>query len=143
MALLENGKIVMVGYSNSFTASANNFVVARVLADGSRTDPNFNADGEHFIDFGGDDKAFAVAVQPDRKVVVVGSSNGNFAAARLDSRRSSRGSISTAPVDPVYRTYLASHGLGSVDLRLCDPGGRQRSSTSCPGSAQRDQHLLQ
>ena len=127
LALMENGKIIMVGYSNSSTNSPNNFVVARILADGSRTDPSFNSDGEHFIDFGGDDRAYAVAIQADRKVVVVGTSNGNFAAARLDSAPAvTQVYVSSSEWSLAFRIYLHDHGLGSVDFGYAIPAGGQQ-----------------
>jgi uncharacterized delta-60 repeat protein len=127
MTLLENGKIVMVGYSNSSTGSPNNFVVARILANGSATDPSFNADGEYFIDFGGDDKAYAVAVQPDRRVVVAGTSNGNFAAARLDSAPVvTQVYVNSTQWTPAFRAYLESHGLGSATYGYAVPAGIQQ-----------------
>jgi len=127
MTLLENGKIVMVGYSNSSTGSPNNFVVARILANGSATDPSFNADGEYFIDFGGDDKAYAVAVQPDRRVVVVGTSNGDFAAARLDSAPVvTQVYVNSTQWTPAFRAYLEAHGLGSATYGYAIPVGIQQ-----------------
>ena len=127
LALMENGKFVMVGHSNSATGSPNNFAVARFLADGGRTDPSFNADGEYFIDFGGDDRAYAVAIQPDRKVVVVGTSNGNFAVARLDSAPAvSQVYVSSSEWSLAFRTYLQTHGLGTIDFGYAVPAGVQQ-----------------
>ena len=124
LALMENGKIMMVGYSNSATGSPNNFAVARVLANGSGTDPSFNADGEHFVDFGGNDQAYAVAIQPDRKVVVVGGSNGNFAVARYDSAPAvTQVYVSSSSWAPEFLNYLAAQRLGSALYGYAVPAG--------------------
>src|SRR5439155_8699659 len=57
-------------------------------ADGS-VDLTFGSGGRVVTDFGGDDTAFALAVQPDGKIVVAGVSTGggtmDFALARYDS----------------------------------------------------------
>jgi uncharacterized delta-60 repeat protein len=71
MALQPDGKIVVVGDSGT---SGIDFAVARYNADGS-LDPTFSGDGKQLIDAGGDDDAKGVTVQPDGKLVVVGSRN--------------------------------------------------------------------
>src|SRR5436309_5767240 len=64
------------------------FALARYNADGS-VDLTFGSGGRVVTDFGGDDTAFALAVQPDGKIVVAGVSNGagtmDFALARYES----------------------------------------------------------
>jgi uncharacterized delta-60 repeat protein len=62
--------------------------VSAVAADAAPgdLDPSFDGDGKTSIDYGGDDYANAVAVQPDGKIVLVGSGNANvdFAITRLN-----------------------------------------------------------
>jgi len=64
------------------------FALARYNADGS-VDLTFGSAGRVVTDFGGDDAAFALAVQSDGKIVVAGVSTGggtmDFALARYDS----------------------------------------------------------
>jgi uncharacterized delta-60 repeat protein len=64
------------------------FALARYDADGS-LDLSFGSGGRVVTDFGGDDEAFAVAVQSDGKIVVAGVSTANgtidFALARYGS----------------------------------------------------------
>jgi len=73
IALQSNGKIVVVGYRN--VGIDLNFAVARYNNDGN-IDSNFGTNGIVTTDFGGsgNDQAFAVAIQPDNKIVVAGSS---------------------------------------------------------------------
>lgn len=128
LALTDDGKIIMVGESNSHAAAPGNFTVTRILADGSGADPAFNADGEHFLDFGRDDRAYAVAIQADdRRVVVVGASDGNFAVARYDAAPVVRQVyVSSSEWTPAFMEYLQAQGLGSVDFGYAVPaGGRQ------------------
>jgi uncharacterized delta-60 repeat protein len=80
-----DGKIILAGYTNA--AGNNDFAVARLNANGS-LDVSFDVDGRQIVNgFGGDDRAQAVAVQPDGKIVLAGytnaAGNNDFALARL------------------------------------------------------------
>ena len=67
VAIQSDGRMVAVGSSGS-----GDFGVARYLADGS-LDPSFGIAGKVTTDFGGaSDEAFAVAIQPDGKIVAAG-----------------------------------------------------------------------
>ena len=73
LAVDSNGRIVVAGYTK---ASATNsvFAVARYNVDGS-LDTSFDGDGMVTTDFGGQyDSGEGVAVQPDGKIVVAGTS---------------------------------------------------------------------
>jgi len=89
VALQPDGKIVAAGYTNA--AGTNDMVVMRLISDGS-PDPTFDTDGRQTVSFGGDDRANAVAVQADGKVVLAGSTdvsgNNDFAVARLNTNGS-------------------------------------------------------
>jgi uncharacterized delta-60 repeat protein len=66
MALQADGKIVAVG------PTGGDFGIVRLLPGGS-PDPAFDGDGHDSVDFsGGFDRATAVAIQPDGKIVVAG-----------------------------------------------------------------------
>jgi uncharacterized delta-60 repeat protein len=94
LALQADGKIVVAGTSNG------NFALARYLATGA-LDTSFSGDGKVTTNFGGDDRAYAVALQSDGKIVVAGTSNDNFALARylangnLDATFSGDGKVTT------------------------------------------------
>src|SRR4051812_47523786 len=67
LAVQSDGRVVVVG------ASQGDFFVARIRTDG-KLDTTFGAGGKARTDFLGDnDDARAVAIQPDGKIVVVGS----------------------------------------------------------------------
>jgi uncharacterized delta-60 repeat protein len=75
-----DGKIVVAGFSPS-----GDFTVARLRPDGT-PDPSFDDDGVAVVAFGGLDQAYAVARQPDGKIVVAGFTirlDSNVAVARL------------------------------------------------------------
>ncbi len=87
LALQADGKIVMAGYTDQGGGTANNFAVARVLADGSGLDTTFDTDGKATVDFGFDDRATGVAIQADGKIVVGGFDDAgaaDFAVTRLN-----------------------------------------------------------
>jgi uncharacterized delta-60 repeat protein len=71
---LQGKKIVAVG------SGADNFAIARYNPNGS-LDPTFSGNGKQTTDFGADDVAYALALQPNGKIVAVGS-GGDFALAR-------------------------------------------------------------
>jgi uncharacterized delta-60 repeat protein len=87
VAVQADGKIVIAGYRND---TPNSFLVARVTASG-QPDPSFNGNGFAVVDMSvnGTDQAEKVLIQPDGKIVVVGSAflagDWDFAAARLNS----------------------------------------------------------
>ena len=100
LAVQADGKILLAGYSGS---THSNFALLRYNADGS-LDTGFDADGGLTTDIGytSNDYGTAVAVQADGRIVVAGSSNGDFAVARyngngsLDTSFSDDGRLSTA-----------------------------------------------
>ena len=115
VAIQPDGKIVVVGTAN--IASVNYvFAIARYERDGT-LDAQFGRGGKVGVGFsaGGDDSAADVAIQPDGKVVVVGTSYvlDEFALARLDPN----GSLDTS-FDGDGRV-TTSVGPGRVG-----PGGR-------------------
>jgi uncharacterized delta-60 repeat protein len=90
-ALQPDGRIILAGDSTA-GMGGHNFAVARLNSDGSM-DPSFGMAGQVVLDFGGDDGANAVVVQPDGKILVAGSTTaggggGDFALARLSSNGS-------------------------------------------------------
>jgi uncharacterized delta-60 repeat protein len=87
-----DGKVVAVGVSSN--ATDKDFALARYLADGS-FDPTFSDDGRRHADLGtGDERALAVAVQADNKIMVAGS--GNDGTAFILARYNVDGSADTA-----------------------------------------------
>jgi len=90
IVIQRDGKIVVAGSAGDITGS--NFAVARYNSDGT-LDTTFNQSGAKpgtmTTDFaGGTDKAYAVAIQPDGKIVVAGyatrNSRSDFAMARYN-----------------------------------------------------------
>jgi uncharacterized delta-60 repeat protein len=89
VAIQQDGKIVLAGnistLGDDVTPATSNFGVARLNANGS-PDMGFSTDGKDVIDFGSFDRANAVAVQTDQKIVVGGfTGSGDFALARYEA----------------------------------------------------------
>jgi uncharacterized delta-60 repeat protein len=98
LVLQTDGKLVTAGVAR--TSRSGDFALARYNANGS-LDPTFGTGGKVTTDFAGnDDAAFAVALQPDGKIVAAGgagvgrsgsdyrSSNEDFALARYNANGS-------------------------------------------------------
>jgi uncharacterized delta-60 repeat protein len=76
-----DGKIVAVGFSSS--GNGRSFALARYNTDGT-LDRTFNSTGIVVTPVGTDSYAYAVALQPDGKISVVGLSDGFLAVARYN-----------------------------------------------------------
>ncbi len=72
-----DGKILLAG------SSGDDFALARYNSEGS-LDTTLSSDGKLTTDFGGSDFGNSVALQPDGKILLAGSSNGNFAVVRYN-----------------------------------------------------------
>lgn len=89
VAIQSDGKILVAGYT---TASGNSdFAVVRLNTDGT-LDTSFSPSGTYgagkqTINFSGssNDRAEAIAIQSDGKIILAGTSNNTFAATRLDT----------------------------------------------------------
>jgi uncharacterized delta-60 repeat protein len=108
VAIQPDGKLVIAGQGGA----ANDMAVIRLNPDGS-LDTSFApmTSGKAFVDFGGTDGANGAALQPDGKIVLVGSTSavgsGDFAVARLNPDGS---------VDPTFS------GDGKLTLGYAAPG---------------------
>jgi uncharacterized delta-60 repeat protein len=85
LAVDGDGRVVVVGVATSLDngdVPARDFGIARLNPDGT-LDPSFSGDGKRTLDVG-DDVANDVAIQPNGKIIVAGSSSGDFGLARLN-----------------------------------------------------------
>jgi uncharacterized delta-60 repeat protein len=83
VVLQPDGKIVVVGYSNTDSPSER-FAVVRYTTTGD-LDPTFNGNGKVTVSFGRGSDAFAGALQRDGKIVAGGWVNYQMAVARFNS----------------------------------------------------------
>lgn len=109
VALQSDGKIVVAGF-----ATVNNefdFAIARYQPDGA-LDPTFSGDGKTTTNLGGFfDKAYALVIQPDGKIVVAGNlgqnTNSDFGLVRYHPNGTldaafGNGGIATLPIGSSY-----------------------------------------
>jgi len=114
-ALQADGKIVVAGESGG------DFALARYNPDGS-LDATFDHGGKVFTSIGGDgdSSANALAIQPDGKIVVAGTSGGEFALARynpdgsLDKTFHGDGTLTTDILAVSYATSIALQADGKI-----------------------------
>lgn len=74
VAIQADGKIVVVGHAR--LGGSDDFAVVRYLADGT-LDNTFDGDGRAVTDIDGEDRALAVAIQPDGKIMACGISDNS------------------------------------------------------------------
>jgi len=90
LAIQTDGKLVVVGTAVN-NSSDNDFAVVRYNSDGS-LDVSFNVDGIALTPIEGNDKAHAVTIQSDDKIVAAGYASGgsgsHFAVVRYNSNGS-------------------------------------------------------
>ncbi len=90
VAVQPDGRIVVTGFAQRGVTDYD-FAIARLAANGS-LDPSFNGSGKDVIPFnlggGNNDRSYGVAVQPDGRIVAVGSAQGatnfSFAVTRVE-----------------------------------------------------------
>jgi uncharacterized delta-60 repeat protein len=75
LALQPDGRIVVAGTAGGDVG------VTRLLADGT-LDPEFDGDGRVTTDLGDGDEAYALAIQPDGRVVVAAQTGGAIDKSR-------------------------------------------------------------
>jgi uncharacterized delta-60 repeat protein len=72
IAIQPDGKIIAAGQSSLQMAFSHDFVLARYLPNGKR-DSTFSSDGKVRTDFGAQESAVALGLQPDGKILVAGT----------------------------------------------------------------------
>lgn len=128
---LNDGKFLVAG-----TDGNNDLLLMRFNSDGS-FDTSFDGDGKVITDLGGIETATSVTVQNDGKILLAGTSDGNFALLRyntdgsLDNSFNANGRVNHAPTGGVFisgnavkgQTLTASNtltdddGLGAISYQ--------------------------
>jgi uncharacterized delta-60 repeat protein len=117
VALQPDGKIMAVG-STSNGSNSGDFAVARINPNGLY-DQSFGAGGRMTVDFGGDERAHAVLLQPDGKIVVAGetvkgTTGWDFAVARLLG-----GPTGKSLTAKIVSATILGHGQGrTLDVKI-------------------------
>jgi uncharacterized delta-60 repeat protein len=126
VAIQSDGKIVAVGRG---VTTSGTFALARYNTNGS-LDTTFSGDGKQTTVFpGGSGEARGVALQGNGKIVVAGSTNGNFALARYntngspDTTFSGDGKLTTDFGGSEFATALVLQTDGKIVAAGVDSGG--------------------
>jgi uncharacterized delta-60 repeat protein len=108
-----NGKLVLAGRRSSGIGIGDvDFAVARLNSNGT-LDSSFDGDGRLTTGFGDNEEATDVAVQPDGKIVALGSASGHGASL---ARYNSNGSLDTT-FDGDGKLSLRGDDLGKLALQ--------------------------
>jgi uncharacterized delta-60 repeat protein len=148
IALQADGKIVVAG---TLFNSTYDMGVAR-LTTGGDPDSSFDGDGVRVIDAGVNDGAYAVAIQPDGKILAAGDTDfKSMALVRLNTNGSSdndfagngRAEIAFAPghsqdanalaLQPDGKVVLAGEAEGKMAFARVQPGGALDTTFSGDG----------
>jgi uncharacterized delta-60 repeat protein len=140
LAMQPDGKIVAAGYANGIGSTGADFVVVRYNINGS-LDSSFDTDGKASTTIAtsaGADVAYAVAIQPDGKIVAAGAGGGiagtgsDFALVRftssgaLDTTFDSDGKVTT---DIGNATSKSTAVAVQADGKMVSAGYVQNPST--------------
>lgn len=127
MALQPDGRIILAGYTNQFDVG-DDFGLMRFTAAGL-LDPSFDGDGKLTTTFtpGEVDIAKAIAIQPDGRVVVAGTTDGDFAVVRYNTRTRTDARIGSKSSATSGNDVYNNSGAGqSLDVVL-KKGGKKNS----------------
>ncbi|MBS1745724.1 MAG: hypothetical protein JST21_06115, partial [Bacteroidetes bacterium] len=82
-AVQADDKIIVAGYGikGQFEETNYDMIIARLTADG-KIDSSFGVNGIAIADYGKGDIAYDIAIQPDGKIIIQGSSSGYFNTLR-------------------------------------------------------------
>ncbi|MCB0156272.1 MAG: DUF11 domain-containing protein, partial [Anaerolineae bacterium] len=95
VAIQPDGKIVVAGYVWAGVTNGSFVLLARYNSDGT-LDPSFDGDGKVMTNYGADDVARMLAIQPDGKIVIAGNTNGHAMLGRYNADGSLDTSFGTA-----------------------------------------------
>jgi uncharacterized delta-60 repeat protein len=109
-----NGRIVAVGIDWTNAASGENLALARYL-DSGKLDATFSGDGLQTTDVLGDDRARAVAIDPQGRIVVGGVRNGDIEGHPTGGDILVARYLESGQLDPAFG---GGDGIATADLRL-------------------------
>lgn len=118
LALQPDGRLVVVGPVHTDASILSDFGIVRYMPDGKR-DTTFSKNGKRRVDLDGRyDQATAVALQPDGRIVVVGTSGGDATILRLMPD----GSIDRSFSDDGHRSFDPGAFATVGDVAIDDAG---------------------
>ncbi|HEX3909961.1 MAG TPA: hypothetical protein VHW67_04580 [Solirubrobacteraceae bacterium] len=119
IALAPDGKILIAG-TTELSSAPRDAVIWRLKANGGTgalngaLDPTFDTDGQADFDSGGDDSAEAIALKPDGKIILAGTSEpttGHQLAAVWRVKPDGGSGVTNGALDPTFDT----DGVAGID----------------------------
>jgi len=140
VAVAGDGSIVIGGYAE-VAGGAHDFAAVRLAANGA-LDGTFDGDGKAAVDFGGDDRAAAVGVRPDGRVVLTGAATALGVTAAAVAQLTAAGTPDAAFGTAGKFTFLFGTGLldnpatgAALDSRgRLVVAGRAAATPAAPGN---------
>lgn len=109
LAIQGDGKVIASGYTCNTSGSKCDIAIARYYGGNGMLDKTFSFDGRVSTDFGGEDFAPAIALQPDGKILVAGYRQSGSNTYMIIARLKSNG---------VYDTTFNKTGKKIVDFMI-------------------------
>lgn len=131
IAIQPDNKVVIAGYSST-SSSDYDYAVARINTDGT-LDTDFSNDGKAVVNLGQYDKANAISIQTDGKIIISGDAGGKIGLVRfteygnLDTTFGTSGKVIT-DITPGSEDVTSTVLL--PDEKLLCAGGRYNSSSN-------------
>jgi uncharacterized delta-60 repeat protein len=125
MVLLQDGTIVLAGFADK--GATTDFALTRYTKDGILDSLQFGTSGIVTTNISGDDKALAVVVQNDGKLVAAGYATGtdtNFALARYTAAGALDTSFNAGGTKPGTITTDFGSGNDAVQALVLQPDGK-------------------
>jgi uncharacterized delta-60 repeat protein len=131
LALQPDGKIVVAGYASAGASDTWDVAVYRLKPDGGTgavngaLDTSFDTDGQATIDSGDNEVAYALALQPDGKIVVAGYTSPGAAVYRLNPNGGTLDTVNDA-LDTSFDTdgAVKLDGGGNASALTLQPDGK-------------------
>lgn len=111
VAIQQDGKIIVSGCVTSIICTQ--FHTSRYSSNGT-LDATFGTNGVVNTDAGGSDNAYAVLIQPDQKIVLVGGNSVNTVLMRYNSNGSLDGSFGVSGIVQTNVYSGTDRGMGAV-----------------------------
>lgn len=121
LAVLPNGTIYAASAKEGAFFETNGIFISRYLPNGT-LDTSFDNDGKIEVGYGSNyEFCHSIAIQPDEKLIVAGSSNGSFSIARLNTN----GTYDTTFSGDGKMIFVFGAGIGSkINKLLLQPDGK-------------------
>ncbi len=119
-----DGRIVLIGSSCDLSDANCNFVLVRLNPNGS-LDPTFGTGGKQITDFGANDRAYDIALQPNGKMIVAGRKQVGTATYFALARYNPNGTLDATFAGTGKKiVYIAGSAASAQAVRYLPSSGK-------------------